>query len=228
MNLLLAEDETELAESLSAYLSRSNYTVEWVDNGRDALEYIELGEYDCAILDVMMPQMDGFSVVRELRAKGNRIPILILTAKAGLEDRVMGLDMGADDYLAKPFAMKELLARLRAITRRGTEVSSAKLTLGNVTLDSASCILSTPKENLRLTGKEYQMMELLLSHPNQVFPSERLKERIWGYENEAEINVVWVTVSSLRKRLKQLHADIQIKAARGQGYYVRTLDGEEK
>ncbi len=220
MRLLLAEDERELSDALVAILSHAQYSVDAVYNGRDALDYIEVGDYDGAILDVMMPEMDGFTVLKKLREQGNDIPVLILTAKSEVDDRVYGLDAGADDYLTKPFAMKELLARVRAITRRVTEAVSSEYKFGNVTLDSATYVLTTPTASDHLPGKEYQLMELFLANPHQVISTERIMERVWGYESETEINVVWVTISGLRKRLASMGADIEIRAKRGQGYYL--------
>ena len=220
MRLLLAEDEKELSDALVAILTHAQYAVDAVYNGRDALDYIEVGEYDGAILDVMMPEMDGFTVLKKLREQGNDIPVLILTAKSEIDDRVYGLDAGADDYLTKPFAMKELLARVRAITRRVNEAVSAEYKFGNVILDSATYVLTTPSSSEHLPGKEYQLMELFLANPHQVISTERIMERVWGYESETEINVVWVTISGLRKKLTSMGADIEIKAKRGQGYYL--------
>ncbi|MBO6108655.1 MAG: response regulator transcription factor, partial [Eubacterium sp.] len=166
------------------------------------------------------PEMDGFTVVKKIRDLGIDVPVLMLTARSEVDDRVHGLDVGADDYLTKPFAMKEPLARVRAITRRGTEVTSAELKFGNTVLDMTSYVLTAPGGSEHLPGKEYQLMELFLSNPHQVISTERIMERVWGYESETEINVVWVTISGLRKRLASLGADIEIKAKRGQGYYL--------
>ena len=224
MRLLLAEDEQELSDALTAILEHAQYAVDAVYNGRDALDYLEAGDYDGAILDVMMPEMDGFTVLKKIRAQGNTVPVLILTAKAEVDDRVFGLDSGADDYLTKPFAMKELLARVRAITRRTTEATSATLSLGNVELDCTAYTLRTPAGEIRLAGKEYQLMELFLSNPRQVIATERIMERVWGYESEAEINTVWVTISGLRKKLASLDAGIEILVKRGQGYYLGEKD----
>ena len=220
MRLLLAEDEKELSDALVAILTHSKYAVDAVYNGEDALDYLEVGDYDGAILDVMMPKMDGFTVLKKIREQGNKVPVLMLTARAETDDKVQGLDLGADDYLTKPFEMKELLARVRSITRRGTEAVSSKLTYGNVTLDTSEYILSAPGGEERLPGKEYQLIELFMSNPHQVISTDRIMERVWGYESEAEINVVWVTISGLRKKMSALGADIEIKAKRGQGYYL--------
>lgn len=220
MRLLLAEDEKEMSDALVAILTHAQYSVDAVYNGRDALDYLEVGDYDGAILDVMMPEMDGFTVLKNIRGAGNTVPVLMLTAKSEIDDRVYGLDAGADDYLTKPFAMKELLARVRAITRRTTDAISSVFSFGNVTLDSTSYTLEAPGGSEHLPGKEYQLMELFLSNPRQVISTERIMEKVWGYESDTEINVVWVTISGLRKKLNSLGADIEIKAKRGQGYYL--------
>lgn len=220
MRLLLAEDEKEMSDALVAILTHAQYSVDAVYNGRDALDYLEVGDYDGAILDVMMPEMDGFTVLKNIRGAGNTVPVLMLTAKSEIDDRVYGLDAGADDYLTKPFAMKELLARVRAITRRTTDATSSVFGFGNVTLDSTSYTLEAPGGSEHLPGKEYQLMELFLSNPHQVISTERIMEKVWGYESDTEINVVWVTISGLRKKLNSLGADIEIKAKRGQGYYL--------
>lgn len=220
MRLLLAEDEKELSNALTVILKHNNYSVDAVYNGEDALAYLQAGNYDGAILDIMMPKMDGITVLKKIRAEGNTVPILILTAKSDVDDRVIGLDSGADDYLSKPFAARELLARIRSITRRRTEAVSSVLRLGNITLDCSSFELSTPDGNCRLPNKEFQMLEMLISHPSRIISTEHFMEKIWGYDSESEISVVWVYISYLRKRLSGLNANVQIKAARGQGYYL--------
>ena len=166
----------------------------------------------------MMPKVDGITVLQELRNKGSFIPVLLLTAKSEVDDKVLGLDAGANDYLTKPFNTKELLARIRAMTRSQTAQTNSKLQLGNVTLDRATYELSTPTGSYRLANKEFQMMEMLMSRPKNLISSERFMEKIWGYDSEAEINVVWVYISYLRKKLTALHANIQIKALRNAGY----------
>lgn len=223
MRLLLVEDEKELSDALLAVLTRNNYSVDAVYNGKDALDYLQTQNYDGVILDVMMPEMDGFTVLAKVRAMGNDVPVLVLTAKADVDDRVMGLDYGADDYLTKPFAMKELLARIRAITRRRLVASTAVWHFGNVSLDSATFTLSVGTRQIRLPNKEYQMLELLLANPGQVISTELFMERIWGYDTEAEIGVVWVHISYLRKRLQKMEANIAIRAIRNQGYFVEEM-----
>ena len=165
-----------------------------------------------------MPRMDGLTVLKKLREKGNTIPVLMLTAKSEVDDKVQGLDMGANDYLTKPFATKELLARIRAMTRNQMVQPVSQLTMGNITLDQATFELSSPAGSFRLANKEYQMLEMMMRNPRQIISAERFMERIWGYDSEAEINVVWVYISYLRKKLAALHADIQIKASRNVGY----------
>lgn len=220
MRLLLAEDERTLSDALVTLLSHSNYSVDAVYNGQDALDYIEAGNYDCAVLDIMMPKMDGITVLKRIRAKGITIPVLLLTAKSEIDDRVEGLDSGADDYLTKPFASKELLARVRAMTRRKPEMTNNLLSCGNVTLSRGDYTLTGPEGSLRLANKEFQMLEMLMMNPNQAIPTERFLEKIWGYESESEINVVWVNISGLRKKLASIGGNVTIKAARGLGYLL--------
>lgn len=223
MRLLLAEDEKELSHALVTVLLHNNYSVDAVYNGQDALDYINMGNYDGAILDIMMPKMDGITVLKKVRASGNQIPILMLTAKAEIDDRVLGLDCGADDYLTKPFSMKELLARLRAMTRRQTAAADTTLSYGNITLDRSTYMLFSKTESLRLASKEFQMLEMLLANPGQVISTEQFMDKIWGYDSDTEQNVVWVYISYLRKKLTVLQASVGIKAVRGLGYTLEEL-----
>lgn len=219
MRILLAEDERSLSRALVALLEKNNYSADAVYDGEEALAYLEAGNYDGLILDIMMPKLDGLEVLRRLRERGNPIPVLLLTAKAEVEDKVTGLDTGANDYLTKPFSTAELMARIRAMTRSQTgSQTGSRLRFGNITLDQATFELSSPSGSFRLANKEYQMMELLLRNPRQLISSERFLERIWGYDSEVELNVVWVYISYLRKKLAALQADIQIKATRNAGY----------
>lgn len=220
MRLLLAEDEKELSDALVAILKHNNYSVDAVYNGEDALHYLEADNYDGAILDIMMPKMDGITVLQNIRAKGNDVPILIFTAKSEVDDRVLGLDSGADDYLSKPFAAKELLARIRSVTRRRTEAVSSVLNVGNLSLDCTTFELKSSTDTIRLPNKEFQIMELLAANPGQVISTERFMEKIWGYDSETDVGVVWAYISYLRKRLTELEANVKIKVARGQGYYL--------
>ena len=218
MKLLLAEDERSLSKALTAIQEHNGYTVDAVYDGVEALEYLEMGEYDGLILDIMMPRMDGMTALQKIREQGNQIPILMLTAKSEVDDKVAGLDNGANDYLTKPFASKELLARIRAMTRTQTVAVTSVLQFGNISLDQATKELSSPSGEFHLANKEFQVMELLMSNPKNVIPTERIMERVWGYDSNAELNVVWAYISYLRKKLTALHADIQIKATRNTGY----------
>ncbi|MGM9553551.1 MAG: response regulator transcription factor [Faecousia sp.] len=218
MKLLLAEDERSLSKALTVILEKNNYLVDAVYDGAEALEYLRTDRYDGVILDIMMPKADGITVLKTLRARGDRTPVLLLTAKAEVDDKVLGLDSGANDYLTKPFATKELLARIRAMTRAPAVQTASELTFGNITLNCATFLLSSPYGSFRLTGKEFQMMELMLRDPQQLISTERFYERIWGYDNDAELSVVWVYISYLRKKLTALQANVQIKATRNAGY----------
>lgn len=218
MRLLLAEDERALSDALVTILKHNHYSVDAVYNGQDALDYLETGLYDGAVLDIMMPKMDGITVLKTIRAQGNAVPVLLLTAKSEIDDRVMGLDSGADDYLTKPFATKELLARIRAMTRRQTDTADTILRVGNIMLDRATFELSSAGGRFRLANKEFQMLEMLMTNSGQVIPTERFMEKIWGYESDVELNVVWVYISYLRKKLTAVKADVQIKATRNLGY----------
>ena len=218
MRILLAEDELALSKVLVAILERNNYSVDPVYDGQTAIDYLDCDNYDGVILDIMMPKKDGITVLREIRQRGNQIPVLILTAKSEIDDKVLGLDTGANDYLTKPFNTRELLARIRAMTRPQTAQNSSQLRVGNVVLDRGTFEISTPTGSFRLANKEYQMMEILMSNPKNLISPERFMEKIWGYDSDTQINVVWVYISYLRKKLTALKADIQIKAVRNVGY----------
>lgn len=218
MKLLLAEDEVELNQALAAVLKHNNYSVDCVYDGEEALDYLEMSEYDGVILDIMMPKKNGLEVLRTIRAKKNQVPVLLLTAKSQIDDKVEGLDAGADDYLSKPFVMKELLARVRAITRRQAEMTDNTVQFGNVSLNRTLFEVSVGKESIRLANKDFQMLEMLMVNPGQVISTDRFMEKIWGYDSDTEINVVWVYISNLRKKLASLGADVEIKAVRNQGY----------
>ena len=224
MRVLLVEDERELSNALVAILTRSNYSVDPVYDGEDALYYLETENYDAVILDIMIPKIDGIEVLKTIRKEGNKIPVIMLTAKSEIDDRVVGLDSGADDYLTKPFASKELLARLRALTRRGEQLTENVVKVGNISLNRSSFELFSDSGSFRLANKEYQMIEMLMVNQNQLIPTEKFMERIWGYDSEAEINVVWVHISFLRKKLQQLNANIQIKANRNMGYSLEMIN----
>lgn len=219
MRLLLAEDEKSLSRALVKILEHAGYSVDAVYDGEEALDYLTAGDnYDGAILDIMMPKLDGLSVLSKIRREGNQIPVLLLTAKSEVDDKVKGLDSGANDYLTKPFAPPELLARIRVMTRATQEQVDSKLYAGNITLDTSTCELSSPAGSFRLAGKEFQMMQMLMAGKKQLIPTETFMEKIWGYDTEAEVNVVWVYISYLRKKLKALGADVAIVATRNTGY----------
>lgn len=222
MRILLAEDELSLAKALIHILCKNNYAADAVHNGEDALQYLLSGQYDAAVLDIMMPGLDGINVLRQARAQGCSIPILLLTAKAEIEDKITGLDSGANDYLTKPFDTRELLARIRAMTRT-PESRDSTLRFGNVTLDRATFLLSGPAGSFRLANKEFQMMEMFLTNPHHLISTERFMEKIWGCDSDTDSSVVWVYISYLRKKLTALQADIHIKATRNAGYSLEVL-----
>ena len=223
MRLLLAEDERALSKALATILERSNYSVDTVYDGEAALEYLAADNYDGVILDIMMPKKDGITVLKELRSQGSKIPVLILTAKSEVDDKVLGLDSGANDYLTKPFHSRELLARIRAMTRTQSGQTSSVLQMGNITLDQRTYELSSPTGSFRLANREFQILELLMQNPGNLISAERLMEKIWGYDSETEISVVWVYISYLRKKLSALGANIQIRATRNVGYCLEEI-----
>lgn len=221
MRILLAEDEKDLCEALNVILKHSNYSVDTVHNGEDAEAYLMTGIYDAAILDIMMPEKDGFTVLKNIREKRIDTPVLILTAKSGINDRVKGLDMGADDYLTKPFATKELLARLRAIIRRKTDNADNTLRFGNTVLDPLTFEIRANDKKEQLSNREFQMLQMLMVNPGNIISVERFMEKIWGYDSDAQINVVWVYISYLRKKLTAIDADFRISVVRNIGYRLQ-------
>ena len=220
MRLLLVEDERSLSRAVTEILKKNNYAVDAVCDGLEAVEYLAAGNYDGVILDLMLPGLDGIGVLKKVRESGDRVPVLILTARSEVDDKVLGLDSGANDYLTKPFAARELLARIRAMTRTQTAQPTSRLTLGDLTLDTATFELSAPAGSIRLANREFQIMELLMSNPGRIIPTERLLERIWGYDSDAGSNVVWVYISYLRKKLTALGTNVRIRVTRGAGYSV--------
>ncbi len=223
MRILIAEDEVTIARALKVMLEKNKYAVDVVHNGNDALDYIQAAAYDALVLDIMMPGKDGIEVLKAVRAAGNTTPTLFLTAKAEVADRVAGLDAGADDYLPKPFAASEFLARVRALTRRSSSYASSTLCFGNTTLDRGQYLLKTSLGEVRLNNKEYQLMELFFRHPRQVFSSEHLMEKVWGLDSEAEMDVVWTYIGFLRRKLRQIGAGLEIRTIRGAGYALEEL-----
>ncbi len=223
MRLLLAEDEVALSNALVEILKHNHYSVDAVYNGADALEYGISENYDGIILDIMMPKMDGMTVLKNLRAENITTPVLMLTAKTEVSNRIAGLDNGADDYLNKPFATGELMARIRAMTRRKTEFTPDLLELANIRLNRRTFELSCGASAYRLGNKEFQMLEMLMINSDRMISTEQFMERIWGYDTESEINVVWVYISYLRKKLKSMGAGVEIKSTRGLGYALKAV-----
>lgn len=218
MRLLIAEDEKDLAEALSVFFEKNQFTVDAVFNGQDAYDYASDGNYDGIILDVMMPKRNGIEVLKQLRADGIKTPIMMLTAKGEKDDRITGFDAGADDYLPKPFAPDELLSRVRAMMRRYDNYKPTVLIYEDISLDCSSGILCCGKNKVRLSGREFQVMELFMRSPKVVFSAEKIMERVWGWDSDAEINVVWVHISNLRKKLKSIDSAVSVYANRGLGY----------
>lgn len=225
MRLLIAEDEKSLADALSEILILNKYSVDTVYDGEETLDYLDSNiEYDGVILDIMMPKVDGITVLKTMRQKKNNTPVLMLTAKSEVDDKVLGLDSGADDYLTKPFATKELLARIRAMTRREKEETVSDLTLGNIKLSRVSYNLSSKKGSYTLANKEYQLLEMLFNNKGRYISSEQFMEKIWGFDSDSEINVVWSHLTSLRRKLESLDANVKIKSARSLGYTLEVTD----
>lgn len=226
MKLLYAEDERAMSEAVTDILSYHKYSVDAVYDGQDALDYARNETYDGIILDVMMPKMSGFEVLRQLRAEGINTPVLLLTAKAEVEDRIEGLDLGADDYLPKPFAMGELLARVRAMLRRREEFTPNILKVGDLSLNQQSAELSCGENSVVLPKLEYKLMELLMLNRGICLSTEDMLVKVWGYDTDSDLGVVWVYISYLRKRLAALGSSVEIRARRGVGYLLSA--GEEK
>lgn len=225
MRILLAEDEQGLSRALVTILQHSGYEVDAVYDGMFACEHLCAVEYDAAILDIMMPGIDGIEALRRARSRGVQTPIIMLTAKSEVADKVEGLDAGANDYLTKPFAAKELLARIRVLTRPAAALDAVTLAVGNIRLNRSSCILEGPVGSEHLSNRELQLLELFMSAPGDRIPTERLLMRVWGDEAPDDSSVVWVYISYLRKKLAAVGASAHIKAARGQGYSLDVADG---
>ena len=218
MRILIAEDEVATVKALKILLEKAMYSVDIVHNGDDAWDYIQEGSYEVIVLDIMMPGKSGIEVLSLIRQNGIRTPVLLLTSKAEIEDRVAGLEAGADDYLPKPFATSELIARVKALGRRSENYKDSVQSIGNIVLDSNKYEISVGKKSVKLTNKEFQLMELFVLHPGQAFSTEHLMEKIWGYDTESDIDVVWTTIGYVRKKLRQIKANVEIKTMRGIGY----------
>ena len=224
MKLLFAEDDPDVSRSVTALLTRSHYSVDPVSNGYDALTYLTGGDYDACIMDIMMPGMNGDEVVRKARAAGSQVPVIMLTAMGEVEDRINGLDAGADDYLAKPFDGGELLARIRALLRRHESYSPDVVTYGDLTLNRSTFALSCHEKSVSLSNKAFQMMEMLILSPGRIISVDEFMQHIWGWDSESEINVVWVNISTLRKQLSSMDSKTAIKVVRGAGYRLEKTD----
>ena len=220
MRLLIAEDELDLAEALTVLFEKNQFTVDTVHDGFSAYEYGSSGEYDAIILDVMMPKMNGIDVLQKLRNEGLKTPIMMLTAKGTKDDRILGFNSGADDYLPKPFEPDELICRVRAILRRSEEYRPTALSFGDIILNTGNGTLECAGKSVRLSGREFQLMEMFMRSPKIIFSAERIMEKIWGWDTDAEINVVWVHISNLRKKLKAIDSVVSIYANRGLGYVL--------
>lgn len=226
MRILVVEDEQELADTLAEILKRNRYSVDCAYDGQMGLEYALTGLYDCILLDVMIPIIDGFGVLKKLRAAGINTPVMMLTARSDINDKIHGLDIGADDYLTKPFVTSELLARIRSLTRRKGEFVHDDFKFGDLILNKKSYSLEYHGNEIKLSLKEYQIMEMLIANPKQIIPKERFIEKIWGYESDIEYNNIEVYISFLRKKLTSLHADVKIRTARGIGYTLEKTGSE--
>jgi two-component system response regulator ArlR len=218
VKLLIAEDEPAMSEAVADILTYHKYIVDVVDNGEDALHYAMSGQYDGLILDIMMPKIDGLTALGEMRRRGLRTPALLLTAKAEVEDRILGLETGADDYLPKPFVMGELLARVKAMLRRREEYTPDVIRYGDISLDRSNCVLSSESSSFSLSRLEFLIMELFMLNPGISLSSEKILERVWGFDTDAEIGTVWVYISYLRKKLSALNTNVQLQTKRGIGY----------
>lgn len=220
MRLLIAEDEPDLAEALTVFFEKNQFSVDAVHDGFSAYEYGVTGEYDAIILDVMMPKMNGVEVVQRLRGEGVKTPVMMLTAKGQKDDRILGFNAGADDYLPKPFEPDELICRVRAMLRRSEEYKPTVLSFGDITLNTSNGMLDCGGRSVRLSGREFQLMEMFLRSPKITFSAERIMEKIWGWDSSAEINVVWVHISNLRKKLKAIGSEVSVATSRGLGYVL--------
>ncbi len=223
MRLLIAEDDTKLLKSLKHIFESNKYMVDAVSNGIDALDFAETDEYDGIVLDIMMPGMDGVEVLRKIRAKGISTPVLFLTAKTEISERVEGLDAGADDYLPKPFSTQELLARVRAMLRRKDNYAPEIIEVSGLALNRSTYELSFAGEVCSLSGREFQIMEMLMGRPNFVVTSDEFLSHVWGWNSEVDVSVIWVHISNIRKKLTAMNAPIEIKFVRGAGYKLEVV-----
>ncbi|MBR3869215.1 MAG: response regulator transcription factor [Clostridia bacterium] len=220
MRILIVEDEVSLADAITAILKKEQYFVDAVYDGRDGLDYALSGIYDLILLDIMLPKMNGIDVLREIRKNNISTPVMLLTAKSDVRDKITGLDCGADDYLTKPFNKGELLARIRALTRRKGEIPSNELVFGDLTLNQSTYELICGGLNVKLGAKEFRIIQMLMYAPGNIISKDEFIEKIWGYDSDAEYNSIEVYISFLRKKLGAIKSTVQIKASRGIGYYI--------
>ena len=221
MKILLAEDEVDLNNVVTRYLKKNGYSVDSVLDGEEALDYLEYGEYDLVILDIMMPKVDGFEVIKKLRNKGNHTSILMLTARDSADDKVKGLDLGADDYIVKPFDFNELLARIRAVVRRKYGNSSNKLVIGDLILDTSEKSVTRAGKQIELTGKEYEVLEYLMQSKNRILSREQIKEHVWDFDYEGDSNIIDVLIKNIRKKIDIETGKQIIYTKRGLGYVIK-------
>ena len=221
MKILLAEDEVDLNNVVTRYLKKNGYSVDSVLDGEEALDYLEYGEYDLVILDIMMPKVDGFEVIKKLRNKGNHTSVLMLTARDSADDKVKGLDLGADDYIVKPFDFNELLARIRAVVRRKYGNSSNKLVIGDLILDTSEKSVTRAGKQIELTGKEYEVLEYLMQSKNRILSREQIKEHVWDFDYEGDSNIIDVLIKNIRKKIDIEDGKQIIYTKRGLGYIIK-------
>lgn len=220
MRLLLAEDERDLSEAVAMILKSQKYEVDTVYNGEDAVDYACAIDYDLIIMDIMMPKMDGIEAVKKIREMSKDTPIIFLTAKSQIDSKIEGFDIGGDDYLTKPFEMKELLARVKALLRRRPSYQSREMEFGDILFNQDKATIQKGNEEIQLNNKEFQLFELFMMNSLQILSTEMIMDRIWGLETDSEINVVWVNISSIRKKLAKLDSKVSIKSVRGIGYQL--------
>ena len=221
MKILLAEDEVDLNNVVTRYLKKNGYSVDSVLDGEEALDYLEYSEYDLVILDIMMPKVDGFEVIKKLRDKGNHTSVLMLTARDSADDKVKGLDLGADDYIVKPFDFNELLARIRAVVRRKYGNSSNKLVIGDLILDTSEKSVTRAGKQIELTGKEYEVLEYLMQSKNRILSREQIKEHVWDFDYEGDSNIIDVLIKNIRKKIDVEAGEQIIYTKRGLGYVIK-------
>ena len=221
MKILLAEDEVDLNNVVTRYLKKNGYSVDSVLDGEEALDYLEYSEYDLVILDIMMPKVDGFEVIKKLRDKGNHTSVLMLTARDSADDKVKGLDLGADDYIVKPFDFNELLARIRAVVRRKYGNSSNKLVIGDLILDTSEKSVTRAGRQIELTGKEYEVLEYLMQSKNRILSRDQIKEHVWDFDYEGDSNIIDVLIKNIRKKIDIEDGKQIIYTKRGLGYIIK-------